>query len=60
MLLERQSFLVAGLSRSGSASARYLKTHGAAQVYIYDDVEDENVRAAIESLTAIGCQAVSK
>ncbi len=60
MLLERQSFLVAGLSRSGSASARYLKSHGAAQVYIYDDVEDENVRAAIESLTAIGCHAVSK
>ena len=60
MLLERQSFLVAGLSRSGSASARYLKTHGAAQVFIYDDVDDENVRESAESLTAIGCRVVSK
>lgn len=60
MLLERQSFLVAGLSRSGSASAQYLKKHGAAQVYIYDDVEDETVRAAVETLTALGCRAVDK
>lgn len=60
MLLERQSFLVAGLSRSGSASAQYLKAHGAAQVYVYDDVDDDNVREAAEKLSAIGCHVVGK
>lgn len=60
MLLERQSFLVAGLSRSGSASAQYLKAHGAAEVYIYDDIDDRNVKETVQTLTALGCRSVSK
>ena len=59
MLFERQSFLVAGLSRSGIASAEYLRSRGA-QVYLYDDVDDDAVRKATERLTAIGCTAVPK
>ncbi len=59
MLFERQSFLVAGISRSGIASAQYLRAKGAT-VYLYDDVEDENVQKAVRSLEEIGCNAVKK
>ncbi len=59
MLLERQHFLVAGLSRSGIASAEYLRAHGA-KVSVYDDVDDENVRRATQQLVALGCESVSK
>ena len=59
MLFERQSFLVAGISRSGIASARYLRKKGAA-VYLYDDVDDENVRRMQQSLEEIGCVTVKK
>ncbi len=59
MLFERQIFLVAGLSRSGVAAAEYLVSKGA-QVYLYDDVDDENVRAAETKLSELGCIAVPK
>ena len=42
MYFERQTFLVAGLSRSGTAAAEYLLLNGA-KVYVFDDVEDANV-----------------
>ncbi len=54
MLFERQSFLVAGLSRSGISSAKYLKAKGAT-VYLYDDLDDENVRRARAELEQLGC-----
>ena len=53
MLFERQTFLVAGLSRSGVAASEYLLSRGA-KVYLYDDVDDANVRAAAETLTEKG------
>ncbi len=59
MLFERQVFLVAGLSRSGVSAAQYLVSKGA-QVYLYDDVDDENVRAAQAELTGLGCIFIPK
>ncbi len=59
MLFERQTFLVAGLSRSGIAAAEFLLQRGAG-VYLYDDVEDSNVLAAEGRLTSLGAVAVAK
>ncbi len=59
MLFTRQTFLVAGLSRSGISASEYLAEHGA-KVYLYDDVDDANVRAAIERLSKLGCIPVRK
>ncbi len=59
MLFSRQTFLVAGLSRSGVAAGEYLASQGA-KVYLYDDVDDENVRSAIERLSGLGCIPVRK
>ncbi len=59
MLFERQTFLVAGLSRSGISAAEYLISKGA-QVYLYDDLDDEAVRSAQSRLEAIGCKSVPK
>ena len=58
MLFERQNFLVAGLSRSGISAAEYLVAQHAGGVYLYDDLDDENVRAAKAKLSALGCVAV--
>lgn len=60
MYFPMQSFLVAGISRSGIAAAEYLLENGAKEVLLYDDVSDEGVRAATERLTARGCRALSK
>ncbi len=59
MLFERQNFLVAGLSRSGIAAAEFLSARGAG-VFLYDDVDDETVRAAQAKLEALGCRSVKK
>lgn len=59
MLFATQTFFVAGLSRSGIAAAEYLLSQGA-QVYAYDDVEDENVRTAARRLSEIGCRIVER
>ena len=59
MLFATQTFLVAGLSRSGIAAAEYLVSRGA-RVYVYDDVEDDTVRSAAQGLSEIGCMIVSK
>ncbi len=59
MLFTRQTFLVAGLSRSGVAAGEYLASQGA-KVYLYDDVDDENIRSAVERLSKLGCIPVRK
>lgn len=59
MLFARQTFLVAGLSRSGVSAAEYLLSKGA-QVYVFDDVEEGGVAAAIAALTEKGCIPVKK
>lgn len=55
-----QSFLVAGISRSGVSAAQFLVKKRARAVYLYDDVDDENVRKNIEILTKLGCHSVKK
>ncbi len=59
MLYNKQVFLVAGMSRSGIAAGEYLLSRGA-KVFVYDDVDDGNVRAAITRLEGLGCASVSK
>ena len=59
MYFENQTFLVAGISRSGIAAAEYLRGRGA-QVYVFDDVEDKSVEEASRRLSAIGCIPVRK
>ena len=53
MYFGNQKFLVAGMSKSGESSARFLLERGA-QVYIYDDVISENISQVCSSLTARG------
>ena len=60
MYFPTQTFLVAGISRSGIAAAEYLLGRHAKAVYLYDDVDDENVRKATERLVGMGCRALSK
>ena len=59
MYFPEQTFLVAGISRSGIAAAEYLLGKGA-KVYLYDDVSDEAVRDATEKLVTKGAHAVKK
>ena len=50
MYFENQTFLVAGLSRSGIAAAEYLRTRGA-EVFVFDDVEDKTVEESSRRLS---------
>ncbi len=59
MYFERQTFLVAGLSRSGVAASEFLRSHGA-KVYVFDDVEESSVMEVSERLKGIGCIPVRK
>ena len=59
MYFPEQTFLVAGISRSGVAAAEYLLAKGA-KVYLYDDVTDEAVREATEKLVVKGARTVKK
>jgi UDP-N-acetylmuramoylalanine--D-glutamate ligase len=53
MYFKGQKFLVAGMSKSGEGSARFLLARGA-QVYLYDDVVSEKVAAKMEELSSLG------
>lgn len=59
MLFTEQTFLVAGLSRSGVAATEYLLKKGAS-VYVYDDVDDENVKNAAHKLSGLGARVVER
>lgn len=59
MYFENQTFLVAGLSRSGIAAAEYLRDRGA-EVFVFDDVESKTVEESANRLSAIGCVPVRK
>lgn len=59
MYFETQTFLVAGLSRSGIAAAEYLRSRGA-EVYVFDDVEDAAIEESNRRLTQLGCIPVKK
>lgn len=53
MYFKNQKFLVAGLSKSGTASSEFLLRRGAV-VYLYDDVTDGAVLAAMAELEKKG------
>ncbi len=58
MYFKNQKFLVAGMSKSGESSARFLLERGA-EVYIYDDVVSDNISAAMNDLASIGAHIVT-
>ena len=58
MYFGNQKFLVAGMSKSGESSARFLLERGA-QVYIYDDVISENISQVCSSLERLGAKIVT-
>ena len=57
MYFRNQKFMVAGISKSGESSARFLLKHGA-QVYIYDDVISDNIRVLMAELESLGAHIV--
>lgn len=59
MYPEKQSFLVLGLSRSGTAVAQFLLEKNAT-VYLYDDLTSENLEKTIVELEAMGGKRVKK
>ncbi|MGN0822703.1 MAG: UDP-N-acetylmuramoyl-L-alanine--D-glutamate ligase [Candidatus Gallimonas sp.] len=59
MLYSKQTFLVAGLSRSGVSAAEFLLRRGA-KVLIYDDVEEGAVRESTALLKSEGAVPVGK
>lgn len=58
MYFKNQKFLVAGLSKSGESSARFLLDRGA-EVYLYDDVISDNVSALCLKLEQLGAHVIS-
>lgn len=58
MYFKGQKFLVAGISRSGASSARFLLARNAS-VYLYDDIADNNVISIMEELKKIGAIEVT-
>ena len=57
MYFKNQKFLVAGMSKSGESSARFLLRRGA-EVYVYDDVTSDKISAVISSLEELGAHNV--
>ena len=58
MYFRNQKFLVAGMSKSGESSARFLIDRGA-DVYLYDDVISDNVSAVCNKLEQLGAHIVT-
>lgn len=58
MYFKGQKFLIAGISRSGESSARFLLARGA-EVYLYDDIVTDNVKKVIDELVKIGATEVT-
>ncbi len=57
MYFKNQKFMVAGMSKSGESSARFLLKHGA-EVYIYDDVVSEGIASLMSELEDLGAHIV--
>ena len=58
MYFLNQKFLVAGMSKSGEAGARFLLARGA-EVYLYDDVESDAIRSVVQDLVEEGAHPVT-
>lgn len=59
MYLPKQSFLVLGLSRSGTAAAEFL-LKAKSKVYLYDDIDGENIRSSRKKLELLGATWIEK
>lgn len=59
MYFGNQKFLVAGMSKSGTAAADFLLRRGAV-VYMYDDLADGAVKNAMLSLAEKGANIVAE
>ena len=57
MYFKNQKFLVAGMSKSGVASVRFLLRRGA-EVYMYDDVVNEQIALTMHELESGGAHIV--
>lgn len=57
MYFKNQKFMVAGMSKSGESSARFLLKHGA-EVYVYDDVVSDGIHALMTELEDLGAHIV--
>ncbi|MDE7454131.1 MAG: UDP-N-acetylmuramoyl-L-alanine--D-glutamate ligase, partial [Clostridia bacterium] len=58
MYFKNQKFMVAGMSKSGESSARFLLDKGA-EVFVYDDVINDNIIAVMNSLATDGARIVT-
>ncbi len=58
MYFKNQKFMVAGMSKSGESSARFLLERGA-EVYVYDDVVSENINTVMNELASLGAHIVT-
>ena len=59
MYIQRQTFLVLGLSKSGAAAAEFLLGRGG-NVYVYDDIASERVENAVVALEKKGARRVKQ
>ncbi len=59
MYLKKQIFFVFGLSRSGTAVAKYLLGQGSV-VYVYDESQGERVQKTVAELVELGAKEVKK
>ena len=58
MYFKGQRFFIAGMSVSGESCARFLLERGA-EVYVYDDVISDKIKAVMAELESIGAHAVT-
>lgn len=58
MYFKNQKFMIAGMSKSGESSARFLLERGA-DVYVYDDFISDNITAVMNELAALGAFVVN-
>ena len=58
MYFKNQKFMVAGMSKSGESSARFLLDRGA-EVFVYDDVINDNIIAVMNGLATDGAHIVT-
>ncbi len=58
MYFKNQKFLIAGMSKSGESSARFLLGRGA-EVYVYDDFVSEKITSLMNELSSLGAIIVT-
>lgn len=59
MYLKNNTFMVAGVSKSGISATSFLLSHGA-KVYIVDEIENEKTSKAFELLSGLGAEKVER